>query len=98
MQSQQLYDKFATYEEARDSVEDMNANSAKLTFYVLEQEGSEMTRDELEDETLLPEGTLRDAFRKLEENDLAYRRNMPMNANKNLYGLNVDEFEGPSRF
>lgn len=94
MQSQQVF----SYEEARDRVSDMDANSAVLTYYVLEQEGSEMSREQLEEETMLPERTLSEAFTKLEEEGVAYSRNKPTNQNRKLYGLNTEEFEDPFSF
>lgn len=97
MQSQQIED-YESFEEARDTVKDMNANSAKLTYYVLEENGAEMGRDQLEEETMLPGRTLREAFNKLEDEGVAYRRNNPMNHAEKFYGLNVEEFEGGPLF
>lgn len=86
------------YEEARDKVKDIESTASKLAFFILEREGAEMTREQLLEETLLDERTLRNAFSNLEEEDIAYRRDQPMNNKRNLYGLNTEEFDQPKYF
>lgn len=94
MQSDEIFE----YEEARDTVSEMGSPASKLTFYILDKEGSEMTRNQLEEETLLDDRTLRDAFSNLEEEGVAYRRKQPTNHKRNLYGLNTEEFDQPQIF
>jgi len=85
-----------SYEEASDKVEELNP-SAKLAYYVLEKEGSEMAKTELEQETLLEDRTLREAMNALEEEDVAYKRKNPMDHKKRIYGLKTEGFDRPSQ-
>lgn len=94
MQSEKVFE----YEEARETVSEMGSTASKLAFYVLEQEGSEMTREQLEEETLLNDRTLRDAVSNLEEEEIAYKRKQPTNHKRNLYGLNTEDFDQPQMF
>jgi len=94
MMSENLFD----YEEAREKVRDMGSTASKLAFYILDQEGSEMTREQLQEETLLDKRTLREAVSNLEEENIAYRRDQPMNNKRNLYGLNTEDFDQPRYF
>ncbi|MFB6175256.1 MAG: ArsR family transcriptional regulator [Candidatus Nanohalobium sp.] len=83
-----------SYEEASDRVEDLNP-SAKLAYYILKRECSEMSKTDLEEETLLEDRTLREAMNALEEQGVAYKRKNPHDHKKRLYGLNIEEFETP---
>lgn len=60
--------------------------SAKLVFKVLEYEG-ELRREELLEETLLPEVTLREAIRRLEEAGVVEDRYAHGDARKRVYSL-----------
>jgi transcription initiation factor IIE alpha subunit len=83
-----------SYEEASDRVEGLNP-SAKLAYYVLEREGSEMRKTELEEQTLLEGRTLRGAMDALEEEEVAYKRKNPHDHKQRIYGLRVAEFNTP---
>lgn len=84
-----------SYEEASNRVSELNP-SAKLAYYVLEREGSEMRKTELEQETLLEDRTLREAVKALEEEDVAYKRKDPHDNKRRIYGLNTEEFDRPA--
>lgn len=81
-------------EESSELVNDLYP-SAKLAYWVLEKEGSEMRKTELKQETLLEDKTLREAIKTLEEEGVAYKRKDPHDNKKRIYGLNTEEFEIP---
>lgn len=81
-------------EDAEEMLEGLNP-SAKLAYKVLEKEGSEMTKTELEEETLLDSSTLREAMNSLENEGVAYKRKGVMDNRQKIYGLSTEEFETP---
>lgn len=89
-----MEDEILTSSEAYELVEELNP-SAKLAYYVLEQEGEEMLKSELEQETLLEDRTLREAMDALEENGVGYKRKYVHDNKKRIYGLNTEEFDRP---
>ncbi|MFB6115646.1 MAG: ArsR family transcriptional regulator [Candidatus Nanohalobium sp.] len=86
-----------SYDEAEELLQELPP-SAKLAYKVLEENNSEMTRDQLLDETLLEGRTLSDAVTRLEEEGIAYRRSNPMEHKEKLNGLNLEEFPDPFQY
>ena len=73
-----------SYEEAEERVKSLNPSS-KLVFYILEKQGSEMLKTELEEETLLESSTITEAFKRLENENIGYKRNNPMAQRKPVW-------------
>lgn len=89
-----MEDETLTSEEVEERIYDLNP-SAKLAYYILEQNGEEMLKSELEEETLLEDRTLRDAMDALEEERVGYSRKYVHDNKKRIYGLNTEEFDRP---
>jgi len=60
--------------------------SAKLVHYVMDEEGS-MTGDQIREQTLLPERTVRDAVSRLRDADIVVTRIDPADPPRHAYSL-----------
>lgn len=75
--------------QATESLEDLPP-SAKFVHFVLERE-SHLTQGELADRTQLSTRTVRDALRKLEDEDVVHEDVCLRDARKRVYSLKRDD-------
>lgn len=78
-----------SYDEACETVREM-APAPTLVFKALEYGQEPMTKQDLTEETLLPDRTVRYALNQLDEEKLVYGEFVLHDARKRKYGLNVD--------